>query len=111
MFVFHVQRQTTWTMTSSSPPSLLSPTDLEPGVQQHIQHLQELRGSASHQGHVSSPWLPGHRRGDGGAAEGGQEPGEEEKEEMKRKGREEEERKKRIRREGRRKKKERRRWR
>ena len=50
--------------------------DLEPGVQQHIRRLQELRGSPAHQGHVQTPGLPGHRRGDGGTAEGCQKPGE-----------------------------------
>lgn len=50
--------------------------DLEPGIQQHIWFLQELPGSPSHQGHVQTAGLSGHRCGDGGAAEGGQKPGE-----------------------------------
>lgn len=58
-----------------TPPSPLN-VDLEPGVQQHIQCLQELCGSPTHQGHVQTSGLPGHRCGDGGTAESGQKPGE-----------------------------------
>ena len=43
-------------------------TDLESGIQQHIQLLQELSRPSTHQGHVQTAGLPGHRRGDGGTA-------------------------------------------
>lgn len=41
----------------------------------HLQFLQELCGPAAFQNHLPSPWLPGHRRSDGGAAENCQELG------------------------------------
>lgn len=56
--------------------SCLLPADPKLGLQQYIRNLSELRGTAAHQGDVQAAGLPGHRRGDGGAAEGGQEPGE-----------------------------------
>lgn len=63
-----------WSLNLFLPLFLIA--DPQPGIQQHIWFLQELSGSPSHQGHVQTAGLPGHRRGDGGAAEGGQKPGE-----------------------------------
>ncbi len=60
---------------SSSPVVPLN-VDPEPGVQQHIWRLQELRGSPAHKGHVQTAGLPGNRCGDGGTTEGRQKPGE-----------------------------------
>ena len=41
----------------------------ESGLQQHLWLLPELCRAPSHQGSVQIAGLPGHRRGDGGAAQ------------------------------------------